>query len=1562
MEFYGNLFKYLTALKLPRSRSELNTIIDGRVGGGGGGGGGGTSSGVSALLTSDSITVAADSAGNVSNFSDAHTTMVIFVGANDDTFNWSITRVNGLGVSSTLAGSTLSVTALTVDSGFVDLTATRAGYSPITKRFTITKARQGATGSTGASGGAVTPDTTPPPTPLGLTASAGISQFTVSWTAAAYTEGHGPKLTVVYAIPQDPSILTLPTFNPANVVATVLDPGNFVSIPSNPNVKWFIWVKFQSNDGYLSTTPAGGTNGVTVTTGQDVSTLLTALTGKITQSQLFSSLSTRIDLIDGASGTPGTVNYRIAGETAARISALSTEVSDRNSAIASASSTLTADYINRDATVLSTANAYATSYVNSYTYSSAGVNGAIASQINTLSTAIGSAGGNLVVNSSFEVDTSGDGIAAGWAGYGSGVTLSRTTGRIGGSCQRVSWAGVNSSVKGVTSNSSITEGAVTGGIVGGWAPNKDYVISWYAKSAAGAAGFTMATAWNIAPASITAIVNPVLSSSAWQRYAFKITTGASVSSNGEFFITILSGAAASGFIDFDDVQIQEGTLLTGYSQGDVATLTAAIQTETTARIAGDAANAAAITTVQSTVSGFGPYLSWEFTNSLNGWTGSPGFFGSFVTGVTTSLATANGSGDLILLYSLSSTEQFLGSTADKIRVRLKRTAGSTWVGNMYYGIVAGHADSTSFYKSSTEPIWDIDGWGVVEWDMSNLTVGSNDWTTHTINLLRLDLGRSTSGTPAATAYQIDWIAVGARSPGVAASVVQQEISTRATETGALFGKYTVKIDTNGYVSGFGLASTANGAAPTSSFVIRADSFSVSSPTGPGIAAITPFIVQTTPTTIGSVTVPVGVYMDGAFIKNATITNAKIADAAIDNAKIANLDAAKINAGLLSATFIDGRNLAIKDSSGNVILSAGNPLAVANAAAGLKNSNITLNANGSISGAGGGAVTITGLGYNGSLNATSNITLNVRGPGGITAQGNSVTLPTNTGDWLSDCYSTESFTNGVACSFKFGSTAYAMAGINSDPLTNSSHTSLDYAFHSPNNTTLQIYESGTFKGVVGTWVPSDILSILYDGQFVRYFQNGNLVFSSPAEPGRKFFFDSSLVNGSIVDIQLAGYGNAFYSRGANLIDASWWNQTVGPTSVWVNNQVVGGSDDFVVGTLPDGSSGLVWRATSVGSGGAGGGWNPGPNVTNLFSVDPKKTYMFAVFIKRTSGLGTEYWGITPSTVCDLNSTTVQTNPYFTTFATSLTEWHLHIGYVYPAGSTGNNSNSAGVYRCSDGTKIASGTNFCWSSTTQSVSSRAYQFYAGTGAQQYFAWPEAFLCDGSEPSLDDMLSMSNITARNPITTTNASTFIANAAIGSAQIANAAIGNAQIANASIDSAKISSLNATVITAGTITTDRIQIGAVTSASQAGWANNSYPIPTGGYFVDTGNVTFFPATTTGSPIILGGTFFALLSTTSAFTWATLTGYCMIDNIPVGAFASETVTPVITGGANRLINMSFPISKYVPGPFPAAGTHNFQLQFRIELYDSSGAISVGTGPAAATLYTGGSFYAQENKV
>lgn len=118
---------------------------------------------ITAVLSNEAHTVPTDSAGNNGNFTGCTTTMAVYSGATDDSANWTVAATPIAGVTGSLAGKTYTVTAMTVDTGYVDLVASRAGYASVTKRFTLTKSKAGATGAAGAVGAQgpsvlVTPD------------------------------------------------------------------------------------------------------------------------------------------------------------------------------------------------------------------------------------------------------------------------------------------------------------------------------------------------------------------------------------------------------------------------------------------------------------------------------------------------------------------------------------------------------------------------------------------------------------------------------------------------------------------------------------------------------------------------------------------------------------------------------------------------------------------------------------------------------------------------------------------------------------------------------------------------------------------------------------------------------------------------------------------------------------------------------------------------------------------------------------------------------------------------------------------------------------------------------------------------------------------------------------------------------------------------------------------------------------------------------------------------------------------------------------------------------------
>lgn len=143
------------------------------------------------------------------------------------------------------------------------------------------------------------------------------------------------------------------------------------------------------------------------------------------------------------------------------------------------------------------------------------------------------------------------------------------------------------------------------------------------------------------------------------------------------------------------------------------------------------------------------------------------------------------------------------------------------------------------------------------------------------------------------------------------AAVQTLARTVAGPDGAT-AQYTVKVDANGHVAGFGLSSESNAAgASTSEFMVVADKFSIapvaSNPTANDGA---PFFHLTAPTVIDGVTVPAGTYLKTAYI----------ADASITNAKIGNLSADKITSGQITAERIDGTNLSVVNGTFSGVLS------------------------------------------------------------------------------------------------------------------------------------------------------------------------------------------------------------------------------------------------------------------------------------------------------------------------------------------------------------------------------------------------------------------------------------------------------------------------------------------------------------------------------------------------------------------------------------------------------------------------------------------------------------------
>ncbi|MBY0157266.1 phage tail protein [Cytobacillus firmus] len=117
--------------------------------------------------------------------------------------------------------------------------------------------------------------------------------------------------------------------------------------------------------------------------------------------------------------------------------------------------------------------------------------------------------------------------------------------------------------------------------------------------------------------------------------------------------------------------------------------------------------------------------------------------------------------------------------------------------------------------------------------------------------------------------------------------------------------------------------------------------------------------------------------------------------------------------------------------------------------------------------------------------------------------------TGSSTWDSQAYSTESYTGGAFLTFKAGVNANnIMIGLNSDPATDASYTSIDFAFYLRSAGTFSFYESGTSRGTAAPFAVGDVFSVVYDNTEVRYYHNGNLVRTVAAPSGRTLSVDSS----------------------------------------------------------------------------------------------------------------------------------------------------------------------------------------------------------------------------------------------------------------------------------------------------------------------------------------------------------------------------------------------------------------------------------------------------------------------
>lgn len=247
-----------------------------------------------------------------------------------------------------------------------------------------------------------------------------------------------------------------------------------------------------------------------------------------------------------------------------------------------------------------------------------------------------------------------------------------------------------------------------------------------------------------------------------------------------------------------------------------------------------------------------------------------------------------------------------------------------------------------------------------------------------------------------------------------------------------------------------------------------------------------------------------------------------------------------------------------------------------------------------------------------------------------------------------------------------------------------------------------------------------------------------IYAGPSIPGKDMVISLDIANPRC------------YRADKNILNpGTWINGTTGSQTGFSQNGTTA-ENVRILAEDPFGNNSVIWECQPAGDDSSDGGWN-----TSLFDIDHTKMYRFSVWVNRnvlgTTGrfyLGLNGYNSAGSNIGVLlrSSGSNQTNPYFyissdppTSSELPVGEWILAAAHVWPSDAgTGSVFTDTGLYKV-DGTKMASVPgDFVWRTDGGRARHRAYLFYCeDPTARQRFVYPRVDLCDGTEPSIEDLL---------------------------------------------------------------------------------------------------------------------------------------------------------------------------------------------------------------------------------
>ena len=172
--------------------------------------------------------------------------------------------------------------------------------------------------------------------------------------------------------------------------------------------------------------------------------------------------------------------------------------------------------------------------------------------------------------------------------------------------------------------------------------------------------------------------------------------------------------------------------------------------------------------------------------------------------------------------------------------------------------------------------------------------------------------------------------------------------------------------------------------------------------------------------------------------------------------------------------------------------------------------------------------------------------------------------------------------------------------------------------------------------------------------------------------------------------------------------------------------------------PWGKQTVVWEARPDATSDTDGGWN-----ASHVAVDPNYYYRFSIWVRRpVVGNGSTYFGCYGSpAVLMLGNGASNTNAYFWAGGFGYTDWVLIVGHIHPQGTPAGSAMhpDSGFYRVGDGRIGNTSSDFIFANGTTTAAHRSYLFYStDTNTRQQWVYPRMDKCDGTEPSIADLLA--------------------------------------------------------------------------------------------------------------------------------------------------------------------------------------------------------------------------------